>query len=94
MPPEESLYYGLILPFEIEFPTDYPDKAPTVRFPPNVVFHPNVYTNGEICLDILQNNWSKVHNVKSIVLSLLLLLKEPNTDSPANQKAAIMFDKD
>ena len=91
LPPNDSLYFGLILPFEIKFPSDYPNKPPLFQFQPNSIFHPNVYENGNICLDVLSNKWSKLHNVNSIILTLILLLKEPNPDSPANNKAAQLF---
>ncbi|KAH9043614.1 hypothetical protein EDB84DRAFT_1471916 [Lactarius hengduanensis] len=27
------------------------------------MFHPNVYANGELCLDILQNRWSPTYDL-------------------------------
>lgn len=93
-PPEDSLYFGYIIPFEIEFEETYPNKPPIFTFPPNLVFHPNFYTNGDICLDILQNRWSNLNDVKSILFSILLLLSEPNPDSPANNEAAKLFVED
>ena len=59
------------------------------------IFHPNIYRDGKICVDILQQNeWSPVQTVRSIVLSLRSLLMDPNPDSPANRDAAVMFVKD
>ena len=88
IPPNDSIYFGLILPLEIEFTNEYPLKAPKFKFPPNLLYHPNIFKNGNICLDILQNKWSKLQNVHSIILTIILLLKEPNTQSPANVEAA------
>jgi ubiquitin-protein ligase len=42
----------------IEFSEEYPNKPPAVRFL-SKMFHPNVYADGSICLDILQNRWSQ-----------------------------------
>ena len=30
------------------------------------MFHPNVYNDGSICLDILQNQWSPIYDVGAI----------------------------
>lgn len=33
LPPDDSLYFGMMLPLKITFTKDYPNKAPTVTFP-------------------------------------------------------------
>ena len=60
-----------------------------MRFVTNI-FHPNVYADGRICLDILQNNWTPVYNVESILISIQQLLTDPNNKSPANIEASQM----
>jgi ubiquitin-protein ligase len=40
----------------LTFDESYPNKPPTVKFL-SKMFHPNVYANGELCLDILQNRY-------------------------------------
>ena len=42
------------------------------------MFHPNVYANGELCLDILQNRWSPTYDVAAILTSIQSLLHDPN----------------
>merc|ERR1739838_614771 len=74
----------------IEFTEEYPNKPPTVRFV-SKMFHPNVYADGSICLDILQNRWSPTYDVSSILTSIQSLLDEPNPNSPANAEAAQLF---
>lgn len=68
-----QVYEGLKFKLTLTFPSDYPFKAPTVRFDTQV-FHPNVDTAGNICLDILKDKWSAVHNVRTILLSIQSLL--------------------
>ena len=51
-------------------------------------FHPNVYSDGTLCLDIIQEAWSPCHNVCTILTSIQSLLTDPNCDSPANPDAA------
>ncbi|KAF9235904.1 putative UBC11 protein [Melanogaster broomeanus] len=39
-------------------------------FEDGTMFHPNVYANGELCLDILQNRWSPTYDVAAILTSI------------------------
>lgn len=75
---------------QIEFSEEYPNKPPKVKFL-SKMFHPNVYSDGSLCLDILQNRWSPSYDVSSILTSIQSLLDEPNPSSPANAEAAKLF---
>jgi ubiquitin-protein ligase len=55
------------------------------------MFHPNVYADGSICLDILQNRWSPTYDVSAILTSIQSLLHDPNPNSPANNEAAQLY---
>ena len=66
------------------------NKPPTVRFVSRM-FHPNIYADGSICLDILQNQWSPIYDVAAILTSIQSLLCDPNPNSPANSEAARLF---
>ena len=55
------------------------------------LFHPNVYADGSICLDILQNQWSPIYDVWAILTSIRSLLGDPNPSSPANSEAANIY---
>ncbi len=55
------------------------------------MFHPNVYLDGSICLDILQNQWSPIYDIAAILTSIQSLLCDPNPNSPANSEAAQLF---
>ena len=61
----------------LTFTEDYPNKPPTVKFLSRM-FHPNIYANGELCLDILQNRWSPTYDVTAILTSIQSLLHDPN----------------
>lgn len=71
--PFEDGTFKLILTFD----ESYPNKPPTVKFLSRM-FHPNVYANGELCLDILQNRWSPTYDVAAILTSIQSLLHDPN----------------
>lgn len=55
------------------------------------IFHPNIYADGSICLDILQNRWSPTYDVTALLTSIQSLLPDPNPTSPANSAAAKLF---
>ncbi|CAD6584047.1 MAG: Ubiquitin-conjugating enzyme E2 2 [Tremellales sp. Tagirdzhanova-0007] len=74
----------------LTFSDAYPNKPPTVRFV-SKMFHPNIYHNGELCLDILQNRWSPTYDVAAILTSVQSLLNDPNPSSPANVEAAQLY---
>lgn len=71
--PFEDGTFKLMLTFD----ESYPNKPPTVKFL-SKMFHPNVYANGELCLDILQNRWSPTYDVAAILTSVQSLLHDPN----------------
>ena len=88
--PEDTIWDGGCFNLTIEFTEEYPNKAPKVKFLTKM-FHPNIYTDGSICLDILQHAWSPVYDVSSILTSIQSLLTDPNINSPANNTAAVMY---
>lgn len=55
---------------------------------------PQVYADGNICMDTLQDKWSPCHNVNSVLMSIQSMLTDPNCSSPANPEAAQLFIKD
>ena len=57
----------------LEFGEEYPNKPPVVKFSTKM-FHPNIYTDGSICLDILQNRWSPTYDVSAILTSIQSLV--------------------
>ena len=67
--PEDTLWEGLVAKLHFEFSEEYPNKAPKVRFV-SKMFHPNVYADGSICLDILQNQWSPIYDISAILTSI------------------------
>ncbi|ESQ35367.1 hypothetical protein EUTSA_v10008589mg [Eutrema salsugineum] len=88
--PDDTPWDGGTFKLSLQFSEDYPNKPPTVRFVSRM-FHPNIYADGSICLDILQNQWSPIYDVAAILTSIQSLLCDPNPNSPANSEAARMY---
>lgn len=88
--PDASAYEGGTFKLSLEFTRDYPNKPPNVKFI-SKIYHPNVYENGSICLDILQNQWTPMYDIGAILTSIQSLLTDPNPESPANTEAAKMY---
>ena len=91
--PADTPWEGGIFSLRLTFCDQYPDKPPKVRFTTKV-FHPNVYQDGTLCLDIIQNKWSPSYTVSSVLTSIQSLLTDPNCGSPANPEAAELFQQD
>eukprot|EP00118_Oscarella_pearsei_P009975 m.58978 g.58978 ORF g.58978 m.58978 type:complete len:179 (+) comp34854_c0_seq5:70-606(+) len=88
--PSGSAYEGHKYKLSLTFPSGYPHAPPTVQFQ-TPIFHPNVDNHGNICLDILREKWAAVYEVRTLLLSIQLLLGEPNTRSPLNAQAAQLW---
>ncbi|XP_071495929.1 probable ubiquitin-conjugating enzyme E2 C [Diadema antillarum] len=88
--PAGSPYETLKFKLSLEFPSRYPYSPPTIKFV-TPIFHPNIDQEGNICLDILKENWSALYEVSQILMSLQILLGDPNNDSPLNVQAADMW---
>eukprot|EP00794_Sanderia_malayensis_P012679 gene12679-13980_t len=91
--PPDSPYTGGIFYLDIQFPTDYPFKPPKVAFNTKI-YHPNINSNGSICLDILRSQWSPALTVSKVLLSILALLCDPNPDDPLVPEIARIYKMD
>lgn len=87
---DDTSWEGGTFKLLLTFSEDYPNKPPVVKFVTKI-FHPNVYANGSICLDILQNQWSPIYDIAAILTSIQSLLTDPNPNSPANVEAARLY---
>jgi len=71
------------------------------------MWHPNIYTDGKVCISILhkpgvdvynpqekaEERWRPVLGVEQILVSVISMLNDPNCDSPANIDAAVQLRK-
>ncbi|ORZ39156.1 ubiquitin conjugating enzyme [Catenaria anguillulae PL171] len=72
--PEGSPYEGGVF---FVFDPAYPFKPPRITFKTRV-YHPNVNSQGGICIDLLKDNWSPALTISKVLLSISSLLTDPN----------------
>ena len=90
MGPGDSPYQGGVFFLNIHFPTDYPFKPPKCTFTTRI-YHPNINSNGSICLDILKDQWSPALTIGKVLLSISSLLTDPNPDDPLVPEIANVY---
>lgn len=108
--PVDTCYEYGAFKARISFPKDYPHNPPKMVFTtpiwhPNIYWDGT--RAGEVCISILHppgddrwgyesavERWSPVQSVEKILLSVISMLSEPNTESPANIEAGKMWRND
>jgi ubiquitin-conjugating enzyme E2 D/E len=91
--PTDSPFTGGIFKLEIHFPSDYPFKPPKIVFLTKI-YHPNINSNGSICLDILKDQWSPALTISKVLLSICSLLTDPNPKDPLVPEIAQIYMQD
>ena len=91
--PDDSPYQGGVFFLNIVFPTDYPFKPPKCTFITKI-YHPNINSNGSICLDILKDQWSPALTISKVLLSISSLLTDANPDDPLVPEIANVYKND
>ena len=84
---EDSPFYGGKFSLDVSFPDDYPMSPPHAVFL-NKIYHPNVDSAGNICLDILKDQWSPALQIHSVLLSIQSLISCPNLADPLDPHIA------
>ncbi|PWN48221.1 putative ubiquitin-conjugating enzyme E2 [Violaceomyces palustris] len=85
--PDEGMYKNGSFTFTFAINTNYPHDPPKVKCTQKI-YHPNVDLEGNVCLNILREDWKPVLNLNSIMVGLQYLFLEPNADDPLNKEAA------
>ena len=89
--PEDSPFKDHFFKISIQMTYEYPIKPPCIRFATRI-FHPNIHwETGEICIEVLKEQWSPHWTLESVCRAILFLLSNPNPDSPLNCDAGNML---
>tara|TARA_Y100001958_G_C21247787_1_gene579588 strand:+ start:7473 stop:8150 length:678 start_codon:yes stop_codon:yes gene_type:complete len=78
--PEDTIYFGGLYFFDIDFPNNYPHIPPVITYKSSskVRIHPNLYVSGKVCLSVLGTwkgpPWTSSMDISCILLSIQSLL--------------------
>ncbi|CAA0809795.1 Ubiquitin-conjugating enzyme E2 22 [Striga hermonthica] len=69
---------------------DFPHSPPKGYFLTKI-FHPNIATNGEICVNALKKDWNPTLGLRHVLIVIRCLLIEPFPESALNEQAGKML---
>ncbi|RUS89902.1 hypothetical protein EGW08_002343 [Elysia chlorotica] len=82
---EGTPFEGGVFHLEIQVPDRYPFDPPSVKFV-TPIYHPNIDTNGRICLDTLKlppkGTWRPCLNISTVLMMIRVLMVEPGAEDP------------
>ncbi|KAJ0394716.1 hypothetical protein ATCC90586_000127 [Pythium insidiosum] len=91
---DTGLWKGASFDFLFKIPPMYPHEPPKVKCLTKI-YHPNIDLEGNVCLNILREDWKPVLDINSVIYGLIYLFYEPNPDDPLNRaEAAELFRND
>lgn len=90
--PAEGYYQGGIFTFSVDIGDNFPIDPPKIKCLPKI-YHPNIDLDGNVCLNILREDWLPVLSLNSVISGLNFLFLEPNPNDPLNKAAANVLAK-
>jgi len=90
--PDEGFYKDGRFVFTFKIGPSYPHEPPKVKCETKV-YHPNIDLEGNVCLNILREDWKPVLTINAVVYGIQYLFLEPNPDDPLNKEAAEVLKK-
>lgn len=91
--PDSGFWKGATYLFHFAIPDHYPHLPPKVTCQTKI-YHPNINLEGNVCLNILREDWKPVLDINAVIYGLIYLFYEPNPDDPLNHEAAELFRTD
>ena len=84
--PADTPYFGGLFRVKLILCKGFPVQPPKAYFITKI-FHPNVASNGEICVNTLKKDWKPELGIKHVLLTIKCLLIVPNPESALNEEA-------
>jgi ubiquitin-conjugating enzyme E2 M len=91
--PDTGYWTGATYKFVLNIPDHYPHEPPKVTCTTKI-YHPNINLQGNVCLNILREDWKPVLDINAVIYGLIYLFYEPNPNDPLNHEAAELFRTD
>lgn len=85
--PDEGMYKGGAFHFNFSVNQNFPHDPPKVKCTQKI-YHPNIDLEGNVCLNILREDWKPVLNLNAVIVGMQFLFLEPNASDPLNKEAA------
>ena len=82
---EDSYWYGGKYEFSINIPDAYPFEPPRVKCLTKI-YHPNIDFKGNVCLNILKEDWKPTLNVSTVLAGVYFLFTDPNPNDLLNHE--------
>lgn len=85
--PDEGIYKGGRFRFDFKINQNFPHEPPKVKCKKKI-YHPNIDLDGNVCLNILREDWKPVLNLNAVIVGIQFLFLEPNASDPLNKEAS------
>lgn len=74
--PDEGMYKGGAFHFNFAINQNFPHDPPKVKCTQKI-YHPNIDLEGNVCLNILREDWKPVLNLNAVIVGLQVCYKFP-----------------
>ena len=71
--PDEGMYKGGSFVFTFAMNNNYPHDPPKVKCTQKI-YHPNIDLEGNVCLNILREDWKPVLNLNAVIVGMQVCL--------------------
>jgi ubiquitin-conjugating enzyme E2 M len=90
---EEGYWKGGTYSFQFNYPPNYPYKPPKIKCVEKI-YHPNIDSEGHVCVSVLREDYSPVFSLNHFIQSLLFILYTPNMMDPLEGHIAVLYQSD